>query len=251
VATAQRSIRARRAAAQLLAAPGGPDAPSVVRRLLAVQAQDWRAARLALRARSDGLLAADVDRAMDARALAVGWPGRGTLHLVAADDYPWLLGLTAELARRYLAAHGPATAADLWAWIGLPLHDAHAGLRGIAGELVEDRGGLVDLARREAPPRRVAPRLLGAFDPYLLGWKDRAFAVPAEHGRRVRPGGGIVRAVATVDGLAVGTWSARRRGDGLAVEIERFAGVSARAQAALRREAADVARFEGRYGAPA
>jgi len=37
------------------------------------------------------------------------------------------------------------------------------------------------------------PRLLGPFDEYMLGWKDRSFAVPAELARRVHPGGGIVR----------------------------------------------------------
>jgi hypothetical protein len=157
-------------------------------------------------------------------------------------------GALAELARRYLAAHGPATAADLATWIGLPVRDARAGLRAIAAELADRGEDLVDLARRPPAPRRLPPRLLGAFDPYLLGWRDRTFAVPAEHARRVHPGGGIVRAVATADGLALGTWSARRRGDRLAVEIENFAAVSAEVEAALRREAADVARFEGLYG---
>ena len=54
---------------------------------------------------------------------------------------------------------------------------------------------------------RSPPRLLPAFDPYLLGWKDRGFAVAPEHARRVHPGGGIVRATAVADGLVVGTWT--------------------------------------------
>ena len=95
--------------------------------------------------------------------------------------------------------------------------------------------------RVAAPPRRLPPRLLGAFDPYLLGWRDRCFAVAPEHARRVHPGGGIVRATAVANGRVVGTW-ARRRG---AVAIEPFEPLPARVAAALRREAADVARFEG------
>jgi hypothetical protein len=51
------------------------------------------------------------------------------------------------------------------------------------------------------------PRLLGPFDPYLLGWRTREHAVAAKHARFVAPGGGIVRGVATVDGLVVGTWT--------------------------------------------
>jgi len=314
-----------------------------VRHLLAVQAQDLRAARLALRARSRAALtAAGVDAALAGeRSLVVAWLCRGTLHLVGADDYPWLLALTAparfatsrrrlvqegvapgdadravtvseraladegpltrrelaeriavrgirtegqatphllmlaalrgvavlageqryalardwlgaapppvdreralaELARRYLAAHGPATAADLAAWSGLPVRDARAGLGAIAGELVDGEDGLVDLAGREPAPGAIQARLLAAFDPYLLGWKDRSFAVPAEHARRVHPGGGVLRAVATVDGLVVGTWSARRR-----VEIEPFISVDA---AAFRAEIDDVARFESVRG---
>ena len=55
-------------------------------------------------------------------------------------------------------------------------------------------------------PKRIAPRLLGAFDEYLLGWKDRSFAVPPEHARLVHPGGGMIRAVAIDDGAVVGPW---------------------------------------------
>jgi hypothetical protein len=129
----------------------------------------------------------------------------------------------------------------------VPLRDARAGLQAIAGELADaGPGGLVDLAGRGAADAPVAPRLLGPFDPYLLGWRDRGFAVPAEHARRVHPGGGMLRAVAMAGGQAVGVWRARRRGDRLAVEIEPFHELPADVAAALRADAADVARFEGR-----
>ena len=85
-----------RLAAQLLTRPEATDAASVVRRLLAVQAQDARAMRLAIRSRTTGLTATDVDRALtDDRSLIVSWLNRGTLHLVDAEDYWWLHQLTA------------------------------------------------------------------------------------------------------------------------------------------------------------
>ena len=59
-----------------------------------MQAQDLRSARLAVRARTEGLTAADVDRALDERTLVVGWLNRGTLHLVRNEDYWWLHALT-------------------------------------------------------------------------------------------------------------------------------------------------------------
>lgn len=68
----------------------------VAQRLLAIQAQDPRGARLAIRARTTGLTAADVDRALtEDRSLVITWANRGTLHLVRAEDHPWLHALTA------------------------------------------------------------------------------------------------------------------------------------------------------------
>src|SRR6202020_3417915 len=111
------------------------DPLEVTRRLLAVQGQDPRGARLAIRARSAGLTAADVDRELtERRSLLITWLNRGTLHLVASEDYAWLHALTAPalatsnrtrlaqsgvspdqaeravaLVERELAANGPTT----------------------------------------------------------------------------------------------------------------------------------------------
>ena len=348
------SLRRTRAARQLLHRPDGLTPAEVVRRLLAVQAQDLPAARRALRARTRGLTAEAVNAALsEERSIVRGWLGRGTLHMVAREDYPWMLGLTAptqaahgrrrlgeegvseagvdramrviettladegpltrrelaqrvaaggirtegqamphllrravlcgtavlgpmrgaqqtvalardwlgatppaslagperdaalaELARRYLAGHGPATERDLAYWAGLPLRDARAGLHAIAGELAVLDDGLVDLAAGGEPARRTGARLLPVFDAYLLGWKDRAFAVPSEHVPKVYMGG-LIGPAATVDGRVVGTWRTVRRGDRLALDVEPFAPLSPRPAAGLRREAEDVARFEG------
>jgi hypothetical protein len=84
-----------RFAAQLLGEERATDAVGVAERLLAVQAQDLRSARLAIRARTGGLSATDVDRALsEERALVIGWLNRGTLHLVRSEDYWWLHTLT-------------------------------------------------------------------------------------------------------------------------------------------------------------
>jgi len=90
------AVIARRLRAQLLSGPPARDPVAAVQRLLAVQGQDPRGARLAIRARSRGLTAADVDRALtDDRALVITWLNRGTLHLVRSEDYFWLHALTA------------------------------------------------------------------------------------------------------------------------------------------------------------
>jgi Winged helix DNA-binding domain len=84
----------QRFASQLLAGDRAADAAAVCDRLLAVQAQDLRSARLAVRARTSGLAAHDVDRALTDGTLVVGWLNRGTLQLVRREDYWWLHALT-------------------------------------------------------------------------------------------------------------------------------------------------------------
>ncbi len=81
-------LLAERAVAQLLSGPPAATAETVAGRLLAIQGQDPRGARLAIRARSTGLTAADVDQALTVRrTLVTGWLNRGTLHLVRSTDY--------------------------------------------------------------------------------------------------------------------------------------------------------------------
>jgi hypothetical protein len=63
--------------------------------------------------------------------------------------------------------------------------------------------------------------------------------VPPKHARRIHPGGGFLRATATVDGRAVGTWSLR----GGRAEIDLFTPLAPEHATALDDEAADVERF--------
>ncbi len=107
----ERRLRADRLVAQRLVEPSATQVADVVERLLAVQSQDLRAARLAVRARSTGLTAADVDAALsEQRSVVVGWLNRGTLHLVPAADWWWLHALTGPrldtAVRRRLAQEG-------------------------------------------------------------------------------------------------------------------------------------------------
>ena len=110
-----------------------------------------------------------------------------------------------ELARRYLRGHAPADARDLARWVGLPLRDARRGLQSIDDELAHLPDGRLALAAGAAPQPLPPPRLLGPFDPVLLGWTARDDVV-GEH-RSLVTDNGIFRAFAMVAGRAVGTWS--------------------------------------------
>jgi hypothetical protein len=111
-----------------------------------------------------------------------------------------------ELARRYLISHGPADDRDLAKWAQVRLRDARAGLNAIASELDHRPDGLVDVHREELPPLP-PPRLLGPFDPVLLGWRSRSFALDADPAGSVVTVNGIFRAIALVGGRAAGTWT--------------------------------------------
>jgi hypothetical protein len=346
-----RLVQARRFAAQQLSGEPARSPVAVAGRLLAIQGQDPRGARLAIRSRTTGLTAADVDRALTGdRSLVITWLNRGTLHLVRSEDYWWLHPLTAkpqfqlgcqrilsglgvsaasadkgvavveqalasdgpltraqladrlaaaglpsaagcalhmlmlaslrgiavrgpmvgaqhayvrtrdwlgaprravdrdtalaELARRYLAGHGPASDRDLAKWAGLPLGEVRRGLGAISGELRELPGGLVELAA--VTPAEIslpAPRLLGAYDDVLLGWESRDPVLSGHQG--IVTVNGLFRPFALVDGQAAGIWTY----SGGQVALDRFETLPDDVETALADEARDVQRFLA--GAPA
>ena len=344
-----RDVGDRRFAAQLLSGPPASSPAEVVERLLAVQAQDPRGARLAIRARTTGLTAADVDRALTQdKSLLITWLNRGTLHLIRSEDYQPLHRLTARpqfqvgsgrilarlgvsvtmadravgvveralaaegpltraqladrlasaglppasgaalqvlilaslrgiavrgpmigaqhayvhvrdwlgalppepepevtlawLARRYLAGHGPAADHDLAKWAGLPVTWARRGLTAIAAELAERPDGLASLAAAPAGSAEPPPRLLGPFDPVLMGWSSRA---PVLGDRQdIVTVNGIFRSFALVAGRAAGIWVYRRGQVELGpVELGPVEPLPAGTTAALAAEASDVRRF--------
>ena len=102
----------------MLSGTPAKDPVAVAERVFAVQGQDPTGFRLAIRARTKGVTAADVDRALtDDRSLVITWLNRGTLHLVRSEDYPWLQALTTPPLltgnRRRLAQEGvPPNAAQ-------------------------------------------------------------------------------------------------------------------------------------------
>jgi hypothetical protein len=347
---ADKQVQAARFTAQLLAGEPARDPVDVAARLLAIQGQDARGTRLAIRSRTTGLTAADVDRALsEDRSLVITWLNRGTLHLVRTEDYWWLHPLTvrpqlhaavgrvlarggltasdadkgvavieaaltasgpltkfqlrdiiaptglptgeniplhlialaslrgiavrgpmigaqhayvlaadwlgkrppaldydaalAELARRYLAGHGPASDNDLAKWAGLPLGQVRRGLTAIAAELRDRSDGLVELAvaapAGDLPPPAdlPAPKLLGAYDPVLLGWADRD-PILGER-REIVTVNGLFRPFALVDGRAAATW-AWTAGQ---VAVSRFTELPDHVEAALAAEGRDVRRF--------
>jgi hypothetical protein len=326
----------------------------IVRHLVGVQSQAPSAAALALATRTRGLTREDLRRAREGdRSIVLTWAMRGTLHLLAAEDYGWLLPLAteprianshrrlrqlglkgepsravravkemlerdgpltrqevlerlrrrrfggvdervayhilflaaaeggacygpskgkdrcfvsvrdwigepdrvdresalSELVVRYLVAHGPATPVDLASWAGIRLSDVRRGWRAVAHRLVEVRGPNEPLwTLRSAPLAGAAAglvRLLPNFDEYLLGWKDRTFAVAPDRLRAINAGAGWLHPVVLADGRAVGTWKGERDGAGYRVSVTPFGSLSAAVKKRVAEEAGPVGDFLG------
>jgi len=154
-----------------------------------------------------------------------------------------------ELAVRYLAGHGPAQSRDLAKWAGITLGDARRALYGAGSRVQTDEGELVSLrtspnagrarsgGRAEPAGCTPPPRLLGAFEPLLLGWVSREQLL--DDAAPLVTVNGLFRPFALVGGRAAATWTLQ----GGVVGVEPFADLSAGKTAALAAEADDVVRF--------
>jgi DNA glycosylase AlkZ-like len=146
------------------------------------------------------------------------------------------------LVRRYLAAFGPASRADMTQWSGLPMSVLGRGLERLALRTFRDELGreLYDLPRAQRPPGDTpAPaRLVPRFDSLVLGHHDRTRVLPDEHRAAVIEGG-EVRPTFLVDGFVAGTWAL----EGGRVGLEPFAPIPREARRELDDEAARLEAF--------
>ena len=150
----------------------------------------------------------------------------------------------AELVRRYLIAHGPATIDDFRWWSSLRAADARAGWAALGNELVEVSPGLWrHRSQRTAGAAARTVHLLPSFDHYFLGYRDRSHVVASPGAARMSRGGWFFNFVAD-DGRGVAMWKlVRRKDDGFDLVLEPFARLPARSL--IEREVADIGRFLG------
>jgi hypothetical protein len=147
-----------------------------------------------------------------------------------------------RLVRRYFAAFGPATTADLAAWSGLAAAELRPSLERLSLRRFRDERGRLLLDVQGAPlpdPRTPAPpRLLPLFDNTILSHADRTRVISDDH-RRIVIRGGMVDAAFLVDGFVAGVWRLRKG----SFELEPFDRLSRGVERELRREGAAVEAF--------
>jgi hypothetical protein len=114
-----------------------------------------------------------------------------------------------NLVRRYLAAFGPASRADIARWTGFARSVVDRGLAQLELRRFRDEHDreLYDLPRAPLPPADTpAPvRLLPRFDNLVLSHDDRRRVLSDEH-RAMVIQGGEVAATFLVDGFVAGQW---------------------------------------------
>lgn len=121
-----------------------------------------------------------------------------------------MVGPTDEMIRRYLAAFGPASLADMSAWSGVTNLKSTVVAMGDELARYQDEAGVVlyDLAGLEiADANMPAPvRFLPGFDNALLGHKDRRRIISEEHRRIIGTPNGMFASTFLVDGFVAGIW---------------------------------------------
>ncbi|MGH8992925.1 MAG: winged helix DNA-binding domain-containing protein [Acidimicrobiia bacterium] len=151
-----------------------------------------------------------------------------------------------QLARAWLSAFGPATAADLKWWTGWTMGAVRQALAGLATAEVEIEGspgpGLVladDLDPVPSPDPWVA--LLPALDPTVMGWTHRDWYL-GEHRPALFDTSGNAGPTVWCDGRIVGGWAVRTGGE---VAVHLLEPVGREAVAAIEAAADRLGRWFG------
>jgi hypothetical protein len=159
---------------------------------------------------------------------------------VGADASP------APLLRRYLAAFGPATAADAQTWSGLRATGEALEAMDDLERFEDERGRtLFDLPDAPRPDADTpAPvRLLPEFDSLVLAHADRSRLLDDDHRARVVTKNLRVKATFLVDGRVAGTWKTERKGKKAALAFDAFGKLRKRDAKALAEEGERLLRF--------
>lgn len=152
-----------------------------------------------------------------------------------------------EIVRRYLAAFGPATPADVQAWSGLRgLAPVLKALRPELATFRDERGReLFDLPEAPRPHEETpAPaRFIAEFDNLILSHADRTRVIADEYRPPVMGKNAVIRATVLTDGFIAGMWRVTRSGKRATLTVEEFAPLPSSAREELAAEAESLVSF--------
>jgi hypothetical protein len=151
-----------------------------------------------------------------------------------------------QLVLFYLAAFGPATAADAQRWSGVQgLKPVFEGLREQLVTFTAGRRELFDLpdAPRPDADTDAPPRFLPDFDSLVLAHDDRTRIIADEHKPKIASKNLRIPAMVLWDGFAAGTWRIERKRGVASLSVTPFAKLPRGAAKAMEPEALALLAF--------
>jgi hypothetical protein len=147
------------------------------------------------------------------------WLGTPVEHAPTAND----------AVRRYLAAFGPATVADLSAWSGMTRLRDTVEAMDLKRYLDEDGRVLYDVPETPLPdPETPAPvRFLAEYDNVLLSHEDRSRVIRKKRKLPLPGGNGARMGTILVDGFLAGTWRISRFDESAALTVDPYFSLAA------------------------
>jgi hypothetical protein len=157
-----------------------------------------------------------------------------------------------ELAARFLTAFGPATPRDFSKWSGIKANDAQSAFDSIRDDLVQvsvERGPGWML-RRDLPALTEssvdnAPRLLPAFDTFLLAHAAKDHLIEPSFYKRVYRNQGWLSPVVLVGGRIAAVWFLEERAKAYTVDVRPFLPLDKRVRSGIEQEAQALGCFLG------
>jgi len=158
----------------------------------------------------------------------------------------------AEMASRFLTAFGPATPRDFSKWSGLRSKDAQGAFDALSDDLVrvtvDGVPGLMlrrDLHALADSSLDATPRLLPAFDTYLLAHAAKDHLIEPRFYKRVYRNQGWLSPVILVSGRIVAVWFLEQRARSYTVGVQPFGPLDKRVRSGIEEEAHALGLFLG------
>jgi uncharacterized protein YcaQ len=157
-----------------------------------------------------------------------------------------------ELARRFLTAFGPASHRDFTKWSGLPTSVTAVvfDVLGSALQRVTVDGEASWILRRDLPALAESkldrsPRLLPAFDTFLLAHATKEHLLEKRFYKRVYRNQGWLSPVVIAGGRIVAVWFLEERAKAFTVDVQPFGTLDAKVRRGIAQEAGALGTFLG------
>jgi hypothetical protein len=155
------------------------------------------------------------------------------------------------MVRRYLHAYGPARYQDFVNWSATTVREFKPVWERLGEDVVdiEHHGRTVQMLNEDhevassLEPETPTINLLGHFDTFLLGHKERTQVVDEARRKEVFRKAGWISQVVLVDGRCEGTWSVKRRKNVARITFVPFRRFSRPVKDGIAQEVEDLGRF--------